>query len=366
MKTSSFFFELPEDRIAQYPSGEHGNSRLMLLDRRTGEREHRFISELPDVLAQRFSQPLLVFNNSRVRKARLPGRSLESGKTIMFLLVDRTDALTWRVLAEKSRRKKAGSRYTFADGREAKIAAPEDGGADGFLRLRFDAPIDDAWLDVYGRVPLPPYITRPDETADTERYQTVYADRNAGSALGPGASSAAPTAGLHFTGELLEALRNAGVETAFVTLHVGLGTFLPVRAENLEDHVIHEEAYRIGEEAARLVNRAHAEGRPVIAVGTTSARTLESAWKDGGVQAGEGRTALFLYPSCRFHVIDGLLTNFHTPCSTLLMMTAAFVEAAPNAREGRGEGRSVMLESYAEAIRAGYRFFSYGDAMLIY
>ena len=366
MKTSSFFFELPEDRIAQYPSGERGNSRLMLLDRRTGEREHRFISELPDVLAQRFSQPLLVFNNSRVRKARLPGRSLESGKTIMFLLVDRTDALTWRVLAEKSRRKKAGSRYTFADGREAKIAAPEDGGADGFLRLRFDAPIDDAWLDVYGRVPLPPYITRPDETADTERYQTVYADRNAGSALGPGASSAAPTAGLHFTGELLEALRNAGAETAFVTLHVGLGTFLPVRAENLEDHVMHEEAYRIGEEAARLVNRAHAEGRPVIAVGTTSARTLESAWKDGGVQAGEGRTALFLYPSCRFHVIDGLVTNFHTPCSTLLMMTAAFVEAAPDAREGRGEGRSVMLESYAEAIRAGYRFFSYGDAMLIY
>jgi S-adenosylmethionine:tRNA ribosyltransferase-isomerase len=211
--------------------------------------------------------------------------------------------------------------------------------------LEFDRPIDDEWLDRYGHIPLPPYIKRGDTEADADRYQTVYA-ASCGSA-------AAPTAGLHFTRELLDNLADAGIETAFVTLHVGLGTFLPVRSAHIEDHVMHNETYYIDTETAAKIERAKAEGRKVIAVGTTSVRTLESAWDSGRLTTGEGGTSIFIYPGCRFNVVDALFTNFHTPESTLLMLAAAFA------------GRELILESYAEAIREGYRFFSYGDAMLI-
>ncbi|MDR0586006.1 MAG: tRNA preQ1(34) S-adenosylmethionine ribosyltransferase-isomerase QueA [Treponema sp.] len=361
MKTSDFFFELPENLIAQYPPAERGKSRLMVLDRLTGKREHRVAEEFPAVLAGRFGGPgrvLLVFNNSRVRKARLPGRSAATGAAAEFLLVNRVDSLSWRTLVEKSKRKKPGSRYVFSGGVEAEIVDAETAGSGysenpGFRCLRFDAPIDDDWLDNYGHVPLPPYITRPDEVSDSERYQTVYADRNAASALGPGASAAAPTAGLHFTERMLTELAAAGIETAFVTLHVGLGTFLPVRGENIEDHLMHEEVYSIGEDAAGKINAAKAGGKKIIAVGTTSVRTLESAWGSAGIRAGEGTTSIFIYPGYRFRAVDGLFTNFHTPGSTLLMLVSAFA------------GRELILESYAEAIRESYRFFSYGDAMLI-
>jgi S-adenosylmethionine:tRNA ribosyltransferase-isomerase len=213
--------------------------------------------------------------------------------------------------------------------------------------LRFDAPVDDAWLDQYGHIPLPPYIRREDTPADSERYQTVYA-------AVPG-SAAAPTAGLHFTREILGELASRGLETAFVTLHVGPGTFLPVRAENIEDHAMHEESYSIDEETAATIEKARAEGRRIIAVGTTSLRALESAWDEAGgrLRRGEAATSIFIYPGYAFKLADGLFTNFHTPESTLLMLVSALA------------GRDFILESYKEAVELGYRFFSYGDAMLI-
>jgi S-adenosylmethionine:tRNA ribosyltransferase-isomerase len=385
MKTSDFFFDLPETLIAQYPPAERGKSRLMVLDRRTGKREHRVTEELPAVLAGRFGGPgrvLLVFNNSRVRRARLPGRSLSTGAAAEFLLINRVDSRTWRTLVGKAKRKKPGSRYVFSGGMEAEIvesAGSTDAAGFGrggeerpkvredsaFRYLRFDAPIDDDWLDLHGHIPLPPYIARPDEVSDGERYQTIYADRNAAANLGPGASAAAPTAGLHFSETMLAGLAEAGFGTAFVTLHVGLGTFLPVRSENVEDHLMHEEVYSIGEDAAQKINEAKAAGKKIVAVGTTGIRALESAWGPEGIRAGEGATSIFIYPGYRFKAADGLFTNFHTPGSTLLMLVSAFAEN-PGLDFSLGfSGREFILESYAEAIRMGYRFFSYGDAMLI-
>jgi S-adenosylmethionine:tRNA ribosyltransferase-isomerase len=375
MKTSDFFFDIPSELIARYPPEERGKSRLMVLDTAGKRREHRMVEDLPRILSgPGFRGPgggsLLVFNNSRVRKARLPGVSLAAGGPAEFLLLNRVDSHTWRTMTDRTKRRRPGSRYGFPDGREGEIVPPPPGmSGEGFRYLRFDSPIDDSWLDIHGHIPLPPYINRNDEGIDAERYQTVYADRNAGEALGPGASAAAPTAGLHFTEELFAALDAAGVERAFVTLHVGPGTFLPVRTEHIEDHVMHEEVYSIDGEAARRINAARAEGRKILAVGTTSVRTLESAALAGetvpgnapstvpetaGIPEGEGSTAVFIYPGYRFRMVDAVFTNFHTPGSTLLMLAAAFA------------GRELILESYAEAIRRGYRFFSYGDAMLLF
>ena len=241
----------------------------------------------------------------------------------------------------RANRRKVGSRYSFPEGVEAEI----DGEDGEFRFLRFSRDIDDDWLDRVGHIPLPPYIRREDEVADADRYQTVYAR-----AVG---SSAAPTAGLHFTSGILEELHARGIGTAFVTLHVGLGTFLPVREKRVEDHVMHEEAYSLSEETADAVEKAKAERRPVLAVGTTSVRTLESAWKDGRLERGAGRTSIYIYPGYRFKVVDRLFTNFHTPESTLLMLVSAFA------------GRELILDTYAEAVRERYRFFSYGDAMYI-
>lgn len=365
MKTSDFSFDLPGELIAQYPPPERGLSRLMLLSRATGGRRHAMVADLPELLAAPCFRgpggetPLLVFNNSRVRKARLKARQLAAGSVsgeAEFLLLRRLDSCTWEVLVNRAKRRRPGSRYCFAAGVEGEIVEPPEGRElyDGGLRyLRFDSPVDDAWLDIHGHIPLPPYIRRDDGEADSERYQTVYADRAAGAALGPGASAAAPTAGLHFTEELLGKIRAAGIETVFVTLHVGLGTFLPVRAENIEEHRMHEEVYSIAEDTAERVNAAKAAGRKIIACGTTAVRTLESAWSGGGVKSGEGATSIFIYPGYRFRAADALFTNFHTPGSTLLMLVSAFA------------GRDFMLESYREAIKEGYRFFSYGDACLI-
>ncbi|MDR1318932.1 MAG: tRNA preQ1(34) S-adenosylmethionine ribosyltransferase-isomerase QueA [Treponema sp.] len=358
MKTSDFSFDLPGELIAQYPGEKRGSSRLMVLDRAGGGRRHRGVAELPEILK---AGDLLVFNNSRVRKARIYGFSVPSGAKFEFLLLNRLEdsagspggasvrapgSCLWKVMTRRVRR--PGGRYVFKGPGGAETASAEITGRDGeFFLLRFDRPIDDTWLDRYGHIPLPPYIRREDAPADSERYQTVYAEVTG--------SAAAPTAGLHFTKELLERLAAAGVESAFITLHVGPGTFLPVRSEHIEDHKMHEEIFSVSDEAAAKIEKARAAGRRVIAVGTTSLRTLESAWNAAGrgMMRGEGATSIFIYPGYRFRAADGLFTNFHTPRSTLLMLVSAFA------------GRELILESYAEAVSRGYRFFSYGDAMLI-
>ena len=346
MKTSDFYFELPEELIAQHPPPERGQSRLMVMYRKQGRAEHRMVRDLPSIVEK---GTLMVFNNSRVRRSRLLGISEASGAKAEFLLLKKVDSLSWLALSKRSKRLKAGKRYLF-DGRRAEIAPCPEGG-EGKTLLRFDHPIDDAWLDTHGHVPLPPYIKRGDTGEDAERYQTVYAAEYG--------SAAAPTAGLHFSGELLNELEKAGVETAFVTLHVGLGTFLPVRSENVEDHTMHEETYSIDDETASRIEKARADGRKILAVGTTSARTLESAWEcdatggEGKLRRGEGSTSIFIYPGYVFKAVDALFTNFHTPGSTLLMLVSAFA------------GRDFVLDCYKKAIHEGYRFFSYGDACLI-
>ena len=350
MKTSDFTFDLPPDLIAQYPPAERGQSRLMVMNREGGRLEHRMVRDLPSILKR---GTLMVFNNSRVRKARLLGVSETSGAKVEFLL---TGAVTpdagacqiWRVMVQRARRRRAGSTYLIGGTDSKDRIRAEITGEDGEFRiLKFERPIDDAWLDLNGHVPLPPYIRREDRSEDSERYQTVYA-REYGSA-------AAPTAGLHFTEELLAELEGAGIETAYITLHVGLGTFLPVRAENVEDHTMHEEIYSIDDVTACKIEKAKAEGRTVLAVGTTSVRTLESAWEKESctIRRGTGSTSIFIYPGYTFTVVDALFTNFHTPGSTLLMLVSAFA------------GRDFILESYREAVKEGYRFFSYGDACLI-
>ncbi|MCL2066615.1 MAG: tRNA preQ1(34) S-adenosylmethionine ribosyltransferase-isomerase QueA [Treponema sp.] len=364
MKTKDFFFNLPSNFIAQHPSEKRGESRLMVLHRSTGNRFHRSMSDLPDIICapEFFSpngkKPLLVFNDSKVRRARLIGKSKQSGARAEFLLLGtgeqglgsrdwglETRGAIWKVLVKRAKRRKSGSSYVFFDntGNEIANAVLKIDGEE--LLLEFDKPIDDAWLDCYGHIPLPPYIKREDVSDDAERYQTIYA-RETGSA-------AAPTAGLHFTRELFERLNNLGVESVFITLHVGLGTFLPVRGENIEDHRMHEEYFTITEEAAVTIEKAREEDRKIIAVGTTSIRSLESAWTENGLRRGPQSTSIFIYPGFRFKTADAMFTNFHTPESTLLMLVSAFA------------GRELILESYAEAISLGYRFFSYGDAMLI-
>ncbi|MDR3303734.1 MAG: tRNA preQ1(34) S-adenosylmethionine ribosyltransferase-isomerase QueA [Treponema sp.] len=338
MRTADFSFKLPDRLIAQEPPAERGQSRLMTLDRASGVRGHHTVSELPQLLER---GSLLVLNDTRVRKARLPATAIATGAQVDFLLVKQLDEHTWQTLVQRARRRRMGSRYVFAASREAEIT-----GEDGEFRvLRFDEAIDEAWLDRHGRIPLPPYIKRADTESDRERYQTIYAKHTG--------SAAAPTAGLHFTPELLAALAERGVETAFITLHVGLGTFLPVRTATIEAHTMHEEVFSIDEATARKVMRAKREGRKVVAVGTTSVRALESAWNGDGLSCGAGATSIFIYPGYVFNVIDALFTNFHTPESTLLMLVSAFA------------GRDCILESYREAVAREYRFFSYGDAMLI-
>ena len=345
MKTSDFSFELPEELIAQYPVSERGQSRLMVMGRKNRGLEHRMVSDLPLLLEK---GTLMVFNNSRVRHSRIYGVSEASGAEIEFLLLNKMDdkGRLWRSMVQRARRRRPGSRYRFAGELGAKILS-NDG---EFCLLEFDSPIDDIWLDTHGHVPLPPYIRRKDSQLDGERYQTVYA-REYGSA-------AAPTAGLHFTPAILGELEKAGIELAFVTLHVGLGTFLPVRTENVEDHTMHEEVYSISDETASRIEKAKAEGRKILAVGTTSLRTLESAREEGPpdsprLRRGEGLTSIFIYPGYEFKVVDALFTNFHTPLSTLLMLVSAFA------------GKDFILEAYKEAVGEGYRFFSYGDACLI-
>ncbi|MCG8477538.1 MAG: tRNA preQ1(34) S-adenosylmethionine ribosyltransferase-isomerase QueA [Spirochaetales bacterium] len=340
MKTSDFSFDLPEHLVAQQPPTERGTSRLMVLDRNDSARHHGHVADIRD-----FVEPgsLMVFNNSRVRKARLYGVASDSHSRQEFLLVRRRSARSWLAIGRNARRLRVGKTFTFSDGVVGEITDV----VDPYREITFNAPVDNGWLDRYGNVPLPPYIHREDSFEDAERYQTVYA-----ATVG---SVAAPTAGLHFTPRILGDLRRHGVTIRFITLHVGIGTFLPVRSETLEEHRMHEEEFYISPEVSQTVASARRDGHPVIAVGTTVVRTLESAWDDetGALHSGYRSTDLFIYPGFSFRVVDQLFTNFHTPGSTLVALVSAFA------------GREFILESYREAVAQRYRFFSYGDAMLI-
>jgi S-adenosylmethionine:tRNA ribosyltransferase-isomerase len=337
VKTSQFSFDLPEELIAQEPAGDREAARLLVVDRETGITRDSSVRNLSE-----WVEPgtLIVLNDTRVRKARLMAEG-PGGKTVEVLLLVRREPTLWEALAGRSRRLKPGARLSFPGGAAATI----EGGENETRLVRFDRPIDDHWLEQHGHVPLPPYIRREDTPCDEERYQTVYS-RVSGSA-------AAPTAGLHFTTRLLDELRDRGALVAWVTLHVGLGTFLPIRTEEIEDHTMHEELFDIPRATKEAVETAVSSGKPVLAVGTTVVRALESAWSDSGLREGEERTRIFITPGYRFKVVKKMFTNFHTPGSSLLVLVAAFA------------GRDLVLRTYREAIQKRYRFFSYGDAMLL-
>ncbi len=340
MLRSDYAFHLPGELIAQHPLDRRDDSRLLCLDRRDGALSHRRFRELPGLLRP---GDVLVMNDSRVLPSRLLGRREGTGGAAELLLLEQKGKDLWETLARPGKKLRPGSRVVFGDGLLVGEVTDTLEGGNRLVRFRYEGDSFFAVLDRFGQMPLPPYITEALE--DRERYQTVYS-RELGSA-------AAPTAGLHFTPELLEALRNKGIQTGFVTLHVGLGTFRPVKAENITDHHMHLEHYTVPEETARLVNAAKAEGRRVIAVGTTSCRTLESAWKEGALTPGPGSTGIFIYPGYRFQVLDGLITNFHLPESTLIMLVSAFA------------GYESTMNAYREAVQERYRFFSFGDAMFI-
>jgi len=340
MLRSDYAFHLPGELIAQHPLDRRDDSRLLCLDRRDGALSHRRFRGLPGLLRP---GDVLVMNDSRVLPSRLLGRREGTGGAAELLLLEQKGKDLWETLARPGKKLRPGSRVVFGDGLLVGEVTDTLEGGNRLGRFRYEGDSFFAVLDRIGQMPLPPYITEALE--DRERYQTVYS-RELGSA-------AAPTAGLHFTPELLEALRNKGIQTGFVTLHVGLGTFRPVKAENITDHHMHLEHYTVPEETARLVNAAKAEGRRVIAVGTTSCRTLESAWKEGALTPGPGSTGIFIYPGYRFQVLDGLITNFHLPESTLIMLVSAFA------------GYESTMNAYREAVQERYRFFSFGDAMFI-
>jgi len=349
---SLFDYKLPEELIAQYPAEEREGSRLLVANRQTGMIEHRWFIDLPDHLRE---GDVLVFNDSRVIKARLLGKKEGTGASVELLLTREKESesggVLWEALARPAKRLRPDDRIYFGEDFGAIV---EDKGEDGFVSVRFTGESDfQDGLEKYGHIPLPPYIRREDGEEDAERYQTVYA-------ANPG-SAAAPTAGLHFTEGLLERVRGVGAETVFVTLHVGLGTFRPVKTDRIEEHIMHEEYYYINKEAIERINLAKEEGRRIICVGTTSVRTIESACAadyKGNYYIPEGNyhgnTDIFFYPGGNpFHMTDGLITNFHLPRSTLLMLVSALYD------------REMVLEIYREAIEQKYRFFSYGDAMLI-
>ncbi len=345
MKTSDFYFDLPEELIAQRPAGERGKDRLMLLGRKSGLVEHHVMEDLPSLIDD---GTLMVFNNSRVRRSRCYGVRVDTGREQEFMFLNQIgpDGDAWNTMVKGAKKVKTASVYRFPDGSEGIIEEnPADDGTE-FRTIKFPFRITEDWFERNGHIPLPPYIRREDDDTDSERYQTVYAKETG--------SAACPTAGLHFTDDMLEKLRAKGVELEWLTLHVGLGTFLPVRAENIEEHKMHEEVYTVPYDTAAKINQAKKDGRPILAVGTTSVRTLESACnEDGVVQGGTGKTHIFMYPGFKFKVVDQMFTNFHTPESTLIMLVSAF------------STRENILNAYKMAVQQKYHFFSYGDAMLI-
>ena len=340
MKTSDFSYELPEELIAQHPAAQRDQSRLLVMDKYSGAVEHRVFHDIVDYL---HAGDVLVLNNTKVIPARIFGVKEGGSAKIEVLLLKRDDTLanTWEVLVHPGKRAKVGTVIDFGEGRlKGEVVANTNAGRK--VTFHFDGIFEEI-LEELGTMPLPPYIH--EQLEDQTRYQTVYAKVDG--------SAAAPTAGLHFTTELLEILRQKGVEIEEVLLHVGLGTFKPVSEEDIEDHEMHSEYYEISAETAARINKAKDEGRRIISVGTTSTRALESAAKEGRLVAGSGWTNIFIYPGYQWQIVDGLITNFHLPKSTLMMLVSAL------------STRENILRAYEEAVAERYRFFSFGDAMFI-
>lgn len=342
MKTSDFYYELPQNLIAQTPLEQRDHSRLMVLDRKSGEISHRHFYDLVDLLRP---GDCLILNDSRVLPARLYGIKEGTGATVEFLLLNHQKGDCWETLAGPGKKAKPGARFTFGNGLMTGEVLEILEGGNRLVSFSYDASRNFyEVLDQIGQMPLPPYITQ--ELKDKERYQTVYS-RELGSA-------AAPTAGLHFTPELLQKIKDKGINLGFVTLHVGLGTFRPVKVDEITEHKMHSEHYDVSEETAALINRTKESGGRVIAVGTTSCRTLESVMaKEGRMKKSDGWTDIFIYPGYSFQILDGLITNFHLPESTLIMLVSAFA------------GYEHTMHAYKVAVQEEYRFFSFGDAMIL-
>lgn len=340
MQLSDFYYDLPQELIAQDPLEKRSDSRLMVIDRETGDLEHKHFYNIIDYVTP---GDCLVINDTKVIPARLMGAKEDTGASIEVLLLKRKEEKVWETLVKPGKKARVGARISFGDG--LLVGEVIDVVEEGNRLIRFEYEgIWEELLDKLGQMPLPPYITH--QLKDRNRYQTVYAKHEG--------SAAAPTAGLHFTEELLQQLKDKGVEIAHVTLHVGLGTFRPVKVDNILEHHMHSEFYMVDEEEADRINAAKARGNQIISVGTTSTRTLESvADEDGIVHPGSGWTDIFIYPGYTFKIVDSLITNFHLPESTLLMLVSAF------------STREKMLQAYDVAVKEKYRFFSFGDAMMI-
>lgn len=339
MKTSDFYYDLPQEQIAQTPIEPRDHSRMMVLHQDSNLIEHRHFYDIIDYLNE---GDTLIVNDSRVIPARIYGYKVDTGAKIEFLLLKQLNGNQWETLVKPGKKAKIGTKFIFGDGLlKAEVVDIVDDG-NRIVELTCEENIYTT-LDKIGQMPLPPYIT--EKLENQERYQTVYSHE-----LG---SAAAPTAGLHFTNELLDKIRAKGVNIGYVTLHVGLGTFRPVKVDDVTKHKMHSEHYDIPEETAKLINETKANGKRVIAVGTTSCRTLESVAANGGIRACDGFTDIFIYPGFEFKVLDGLITNFHLPESTLIMLVSAFY------------GYEKTMKAYEVAVREGYRFFSFGDSMAI-
>jgi len=341
LKVKDFNFDLPEELIAQHPLKKRDESRLMVVNKTNKEIEHKQFKNIIDYLNP---GDCLVLNDTRVLPARLLGMKEDSGGKMEFLLLKRIDKYHWETLVKPGKRAKIGTRFVFGNGElKAEVTSISEGGS-RIVRFEFEGIFEEV-LDRLGEMPLPPYIT--EKLEDKERYQTVFS-REVGSA-------AAPTAGLHFTEDLLQQIKAKGVKIAFVTLHVGLGTFRPVKAEAVEEHEMHSEYYMLSKETADVINEAKEKGGRVIAVGTTSNRTLESiADENGKVSEKSGWTDIFIYPGYKFKIVNALITNFHLPESTLIMLVSAFA------------GQDLVMGAYETAVKEKYRFFSFGDAMFLY
>ena len=340
LKKSDFYFDLPQELIAQDPLEDRSSSRLLVLDKETGEMEHRVFHDIVEYLHE---GDCLVLNNTKVIPARLMGTKKDTGATIEVLLLKRRENDIWETLVKPGKKAKLGTVITFGDGLLTGTVVDIVDEGNRLIQFSYEGIFEEV-LDKLGEMPLPPYITH--KLQDKNRYQTVYAKYEG--------SAAAPTAGLHFTKELLAQVAAKGVKIAYVTLHVGLGTFRPVKEENVLEHHMHSEFYQVTPEAAKLINDTKAAGGRVICVGTTSCRTIESAADQNGVvQAGCGDTEIFIYPGYQFKVLDNLITNFHLPESTLIMLVSALA------------GREHVLHAYETAVEMKYRFFSFGDAMFI-
>lgn len=338
--TKDYYYDLPEDRIAQTPTEKRDNSKLLVLDRAFGTMEDRHFSDITDYL---HPGDLLVINDTKVFPARIFGKKADTGANVELLLLKRLDDVRWETMVKPGRKAKPGTKLVFGEDLIGEIEDTIEGGL-RIIRFEYEGVFEEI-LDKIGTMPLPPYIH--EKLEDQSRYQTVYATYNG--------SAAAPTAGLHFTPELLEQIQAKGVDVAKVTLHVGIGTFRPVKADDVREHHMHSESYVVTQEAADKIIRTKASGGRVIAVGTTSVRTMESvaAKYKGEVRADEGTTDIFIYPGFHWQVTDALITNFHLPESTLLMLVSSFYD------------REKVLAAYAHAVESGYRFFSFGDAMFI-